>query len=189
MIIYNTEEINIREHRLIDAIKNGRLFIYPTDTIYGVGCNAKNSKSVQKIRQLKERPANPFSVIAPSVGWIKENCQVNSEAEEWLKKLPGPYTLIMNLKKRECISKEVNSGIETIGVRIPDHWISKLLANANVPFVTTSVNKSGQEFMTSLEDLNDEIKQGVDFVLYEGKKEGKPSKIVDLTGKIKMIER
>lgn len=189
MIIYNLEDIKINERQIIESIKKGKVFVYPTDTIYGIGCNAANSKSVHKIRELKERPTNPFSVIAPSIEWIKENCHVNEEAEEWLKKLPGPYTLIMKLKNKNCISKGVNPGIETIGVRIPDHWISKLAAKAGIPFVTTSVNKSGDDFMTSLEDLDDSMKHGIDIILYEGKKEGRPSKIVDLTGKVKVIER
>ena len=128
-------------------------------------------------------------MIAPSIEWIRENCKVDSSSEEWLKKLPGQYTLIFRLKNNNCISNEVNCGIETLGVRIPNHWISGMVAKANAPFVTTSVNKSGQEYMTCLEDLDDSVKSGIDFILYEGKKEGKPSKIVDLTGETRVLER
>ena len=83
----------------------------------------------------------------------------------------------------------MNPGLSTLGIRIPKHWISEIVAEAQVPVVTTSVNKSGEDYMTSLEDLEPSIKKSIDFVLYEGKKEGRPSKIIDLTGKTKVIER
>ncbi|MBI4918748.1 threonylcarbamoyl-AMP synthase [archaeon] len=188
MRILNFEELNLEKQSIIDSIINGAVFIHPTDTIYGIGCNAELSKAVRKVRQLKARATNPFSVIAPSFDWIKENCIVTKEAEEWLEKLPGPYTLIFKLKNN-CVAKEVNPGLNTLGIRIPNHWIRKLVAEADVPVVTTSVNRVNEDYMTSLEDLDSGIKAGIDFVLYEGKKEGKPSKIIDLTETIKIIER
>ena len=189
MRILNPDEFKMAKVSVIESILEGSVFIYPTDTIYGIGCNATNSNSVKKIRKIKGRAANPFSVIAPSVDWIKENCIVEKESEEWLKKLPGPYTLIFKLKNKKCVAKEVNPGLETLGVRIPKHWISKITAEADIPIVTTSVNKSGQDYMTSLEDLDDSINKGADFAIYDGEKEGKPSKIVDLTGNAKIVER
>ena len=188
MRILNYDEIKIEKPAIIDSITLGSIFIYPTDTIYGIGCNAQLSDAVKKIRKLKARAANPFSVIAPSVDWVKENCIITKEGQEWLEKLPGPYTLIFKLKNN-CVAKEVNPGLKTLGIRIPNHWIRKIVAETNVPVVTTSVNRANEEYMTSLEDLDPQIKSGVDFLLYEGKKEGKPSKIIDLTGKIKVIER
>lgn len=189
MRILNFEELNLEKQSIIDAIINGAVFIHPTDTIYGIGCNAQNSNALRKIRKLKGRATNPFSVIAPSLEWIKKNCIVAKQAEEWIEKLPGPYTLILKLKNEKCIAKEVNPGLKTLGVRIPNHWISKLVAEAEVPVVTTSVNRANEDYMTSLEDLEPSIKAGIDFMLYEGKKEGKPSKIIDLTGAVKVIER
>lgn len=188
MRILNFEELNLEKQSIIDSIINGAIFIYPTDTIYGIGCNAELSNSVKKIRKLKERAVNPFSVIAPSFDWIKENCIIAKKAEEWLEKLPGPYTLIFKLKNN-CVAKEVNPSLKTLGIRIPNHWIRNIVAEAEVPIVTTSVNRANEDYMTSLEDLDPAIKGGIDFVLYEGKKEGKPSKIVDLTETVRVIER
>ena len=188
MRVLNFNEFKLEKAAIIDSIIRGAIFIYPTDTIYGIGCNAMLSSAVKNVRKLKARTTNPFSVIAPSLEWIYENCIVTKEAEEWLGKLPGPYTLILKLKK-DCVSKEVNPSLKTLGVRIPYHWIRKVVAEANVPIVTTSVNKSNEDYMTSLEDLDSEIKGSVDFALYEGKKEGKPSKIVDLTKEARIIER
>lgn len=188
MRIFNFEELNLERQSIIDSIINGAIFIHPTDTIYGIGCNAQNSSAVKKIRQLKGRVTNPFSVIAPSVEWINKNCIVTKEGEEWLEKLPGPYTLIFKLKN-DCVAKEINPGLKTLGLRIPNHWIRKLVAEIEVPIVTTSVNRANEDYMTSLEDLDPKIKGGIDFVLYEGKKEGKPSKIIDLTEAVRVIGR
>ena len=189
MRVLNADELKIEKDAIIESIIDGAIFVYPTDTIYGIGCNAQISKSVKKIRQLKGRAANPFSVIAPSIDWIKENCLIAEEAEEWLDKLPGPYTLILKLKNQKCVAKDVNPGLSTLGVRIPRHWISKIVADAEIPIVTTSVNRSNEDYMTSLEDLDSAVKKGIDFVLYEGAKEGRPSKIVNLTGAVEVIER
>ena len=188
MRILNFEEINLEKQSIIDSIINGSVFIHPTDTIYGIGCNAQDSKAVKKVRLLKARATNPFSIVAPSFDWINENCIVTKEAEEWLSKLPGPYTLILKLKKK-CVAKEVNPGLNTLGIRIPNNWIRKLIAESDVPVVTTSVNKANEDYMTSLEDLDPTIKAGIDFVLYEGRKEGKPSKIIDLSEAARVIER
>ena len=188
MRILNFEELKLEKQLIIDSVIRGAVFIHPTDTIYGIGCNAQNSNAVKKIRHIKGRATNPFSVIAPSIDWISENCIITKEAEEWLSKLPGPYTLILKLKNN-CVAKEVNPGLNTLGIRIPNHWIRKIVADAEVPIVTTSVNKSNEDYMTSLEDLDSGIKSGIDFAVYEGEKEGKPSKIVDLTKAVRIIER
>ena len=188
MRILNYDEFKLEKESIIDSIVNGAVFIHPTDTIYGIGCNAELSTAVKKVRLLKARATSPFSVIAPSLEWINKNCVITKEGEEWLSKLPGPYTLIFKLKKN-CVAKEVNLGLNTLGIRIPNHWIKNIVAEAEVPVVTTSVNRSNEDYMTSVEDLDPAIKSGIDFALYEGKKEGKPSKIVDLTGEVRIIER
>ena len=189
MRILNFEELNLEKQSIIGAIIDGAIFIHPTDTIYGIGCNAELSNAVRKVRQLKGRATNPFSVIVPSLEWVNENCIVTKEAEEWLSKLPGPYTLILKLKKKDCVAKEVNPSLNTLGIRIPNHWIRNVAAEAEVPVVTTSVNRANEDYMISLEDLDPAIKSGIDFMIYEGKKEGKPSKIIDLTEAVKVMER
>ena len=165
MKIYNKEEFNENKEEILTKIKGGNIFIYPTDTIYGIGCDARNFNAVKRIRELKNRDEKPFSVIAPSKEWIINNCE-----EKNLNKLPGPYTLILKLKNKECVASNV-SGLNTLGVRIPDHWFK-----VDIPIVTTSVNKSDKTNMTSLEDLDKDIK--VDFIIYEGEKKGKSSRII-----------
>lgn len=182
MRVLSKEEISLRKEEVVNQVKDGIVFIHPTDTIYGLGCDATNKKAVQKIRDLKKRQEDPFSVIAPSKRWIKENCELDEEAEIWLRKLPGPYTLILKLKNKENIASNVIPGKDTLGVRIPKHWVKDVVKMLGIPIVTTSANETGKYFMTSLDDLDTEIKKKLDFAVYEGEKKGRPSKIINLTG-------
>jgi len=179
MEILTENELRLRYAEIVQKIKDGAIFIHPTDTIYGIGCDATNEKAVAKIRELKKRADNPFSVWAPSLKWIKDNCVVDKKVQEWLKKLPGPYTLVLKLKNKKAVAKNV-SGSETLGVRMPEHWFAKVIEEVNIPIVTTSVNKAGEKFMTDKNNLDPEIQKGVSFLIYEGEKKGRPSKIINL---------
>ena len=182
-------DVKLRAEELIEHIHNGEIFIHPTDTIYGLGCKATDDKAVMKIRKLKERGDAPFSVWVPNKGWILQNCIVPKDAEKWLDELPGPQTLVLKLKNKKAIAKSVNPNIDSIGVRIPNHWFHNIVERLGVPIVTTSANKTGRTFMTSIENLEDGIKNGVRFVVYEGEKKGRPSKIVQLTDGEKVVVR
>ena len=181
MEILSREEFTLEKARLGRKILMGALFIHPTDTIYGIGCDATNPEAVRTVRDVKQREDTPFSVIAPSKEWIRENCELLPNAENWIEKLPGPYTLILPLKKMEGVAQEVNAGRSTLGVRIPDHWFSGVVEELGIPVVTTSANIHGHEFMTSLDDLSPLIAAKMSFAIFEGEKRGRPSKIVDLT--------
>lgn len=182
MRVINKEELKLHQDQILRELYDGAVFIYPTDTIYGIGCDAQNGESVRKIRKVKGRNEMPFSVIAPNKQWIYDNCEVSDEARKWIEeKLPGPYTLILKLRNKKAVSKHVNKGIDTLGVRIPDHWCSKAVSMANIPLVTTSANVTGENFMTSLDNLNPRIRAHMNFIIYEDELKGRPSKIVDLT--------
>jgi len=189
MQVLSKEEFETEKDVILSKIKEGYVFIHPTDTIYGIGCDATNSKAVQKVREVKQRPDTPFSIIAPSKEWIHENCEVDDNAKKWIDKLPGPYTLILKLKNKEVIAKEVAPGRGTVGIRIPDHCVKEIVKELGFPIITTSANIKGDDFMTSDEDLDGRIKGMIEFMVYEGEKHGKPSKIIDLTSGEKIIER
>jgi len=70
---------------------------------------------------------------------LKKNCEVIEEAKEWLDKLPGPYTLLLKLKNKDAVAKEVMPETDALGVRIPEHWFSGVVRMLNLPVVTTSV--------------------------------------------------
>ncbi len=181
MILNKAGSIKI-ETQILDHIINGSIFIYPTDTIYGLGCDASNNSAVLKIREIKKRIKNPFSIIAPSFNWIKSNCQTTKEQEQEIrKKLPGPYTFFLNLKDHNCIATQINpeGQNKTLGVRIPSHWFTKIIQKTGKPFVTTSVNISGQPFMKKIEDLDIAIRDKVDIIIYDGPSNGNESIKID----------
>ncbi len=181
MRIIEKDDFKVLKNEISDLIKSGKVFVHPTDTIYGIGCDATNSEAVKKVRMIKKRCERPFSVIAPSTDWIKENCELGKSSEVWLDKLPGPYTFILKLKNKNSIVPETNNGMETVGVRIPDHWTTELAAELGIPLITTSANVMGEDYMKDMESLDVGIKSKVDFILYEGEKSGSPSKVIDLT--------
>jgi L-threonylcarbamoyladenylate synthase len=189
MDILTKEEFKVNLDDFKMKIEDGSIFIHPTDTIYGLGSDATNKNAVKKIRDIKDRHESPFSIIAPSKEWIFENCVVNSKGKEWVDKLPGPYTLIFKMKNKNGVAPNVNFGLDTLGVRIPEHWFSKIVSEIGKPIVTTSANRSGENFMTSIEDLNPKIEESTDFMIYEEEKHGKPSMIVDLTGEEPVVRK
>ena len=181
MEVLTPTEVHVRFDEVADRVNQGDLFIYPTDTIYGVGCKATDTKATQKIREMKgQRPTAPFSIIVPSLKWVQANCLITKKAELWLQKLPGPYTLIIQLNNKKALASNAAPLVETIGIRYPDHWFAQVVKKLGFPIITTSANKTGEPFMTSLENLDPDVELFVDFVIYEGPKEGRPSKIIDV---------
>ncbi len=174
----------IKEREIIKHIKNGSIFIYPTDTIYGLGCNALNEASVKKIRQIKESE-KPFSIIAHDKAWLYRNFEVK---KHYIQRLPGPFTFILKQKKR-IFPYEVNLGLDTIGIKIPNHPFTRLIQKANVPFITTSVNKTGSKPITDVKKIPKSILKEVDIIIDNGPLTNNPSVIIDLTGKIARIIR
>ncbi len=172
-------ELEYRKQEFVEKIKAGAIFIYPTDTIYGIGCSALRQRSVQKIRELKGRQTAALSIWVPSIDWIKKYCVISSKAEAWLEKLPGPYTLIIPLTENHPLAKNVTPD-KTIGVRLPDHWFQSIVKECGFPIITTSANKTGEQFMTSIENLDHDLEREVEFMIYEGEKDARPSKIVNV---------
>lgn len=161
---------------LKQEILAGKLFIYPTDTLYGLGCDATNQQAVEKIKNIKQRDRDkPLSVIAPSIEWILKNFKTTEE--EIKKYLPGHYTLLLEKKDINFLNWVSNS--ETLGIRIPSNKFTKDIQKAGVPFVTTSVNLSGEPFAISLEDIKPEILSKVDYIIKSKEKlSGIPSTLI-----------
>jgi len=178
MLVLTKEELS--EEILLHTLQNSDIFIYPTDTIYGIGCDATDEKAVKKLREVKQMPKDkPLSIIAPSKNWIFDNCEITGKTQDWVDKLPGQYTLILKLKNKHAVAKGVTFN-DTIGVRIPEHWISDLVEDLGIPIVTTSANVSGETYMHNLDDLNEDLKKAAKFIIFEGEKKGSASTIVHL---------
>ncbi len=160
--------------KLVKQILRGKVFIYPTDTIYGIGCNAEDKEAVEKIRQIKGRDRDkPLSVIAPEFKWIEKNCIVDLDLNKYL---PGPYTII--LRKKDPVFLNHISNTEFIGIRIPACNFSQKVKDAGVPFITTSVNLSGEPFARNISEVPKQILDNVDIIIDEGELNGNPSIII-----------
>ena len=183
-----TEIIPIGEIKPIEIIKRinlGEVFIYPTDTIYGLGCDATNEGSVKSIRVIKQRFDKPFSVIAPNKLWILRNFEAN---KSYIDKLPGPFTYILKPRRNDLVAPSVANG-DTIGIRIPNHAIIPIIQKARRPFVTTSVNLAGEAPYTDIKKIPRAIIDSVDIVIDAGKLTNKPSTVLDLTDNLPRILR
>ena len=167
--------------KVVKVLQNGGLVIYPTDTVYGLGCNALNKKAVAKIKKLKGRDSKkPLSIIVPSKKWISEHCVVDKKLVS--KYLPGKYTLIVKKKNKKFLNHVSES--ETIGIRIPKHSFVELIQKSGVPFITTSVNLSGEKPAINVDKIDKKIMNKVDVIIDDGIKNGKPSTIVLPDGKL-----
>ncbi len=181
MLVISKSDFLKCKKKNIELMKLGSVFIYPTDTLYGIGCDATDSVLVSRIRSIKNNLDQPFSVIAPSKEWILNNMKIKKGFDKWLDKLPGHYTLIMELKEKRCISPRVNVDSNSLGVRIPDNWFSAIVEEAGVPIVTTSVNLHGTKPVRSIADIPESIKKMVDFAIDDGVTGGSASTLVNLT--------
>jgi len=175
-MIITKPEYEQNKHFFLDIILKGGIFIFPSDTIYGIGCLASNTKAIKKIRELKNRPEQPFAIYAPSKKWIKENTKLQ---DKYLKLLPGKYTFITKPKKL-TFSKQVIPKTNSVGVRLPNHWISNLVKDLKQPIVATSVNQNKKPPMTSLTNMDNRFNK-VDFIIKEGTLNRKPSAVIDAT--------
>lgn len=179
VIAFDARTADLKE--IAKRINAGEVFIYPTDTVYGIGCDALNEKAVERVYEAKGRDfKKPMSVAFSDIMQLKKYVSVDEKQLEMIKqKLPGAYTFIV---KNKAIPKRVAAGLDTIGIRIPDH--SRMLAlirEANTPIVTTSANLAGGKPASSVHELSSEMLARVDFVIDGGKcGSGKPSTILDL---------
>ena len=179
--------------RAVQILRSGGLILYPTDTVWGIGCDATNAAAVDRIYALK-RSVNKKSMIvlvgdvdsvgryvngAPAVAW------------DLLETATSPLTLILSGAANVAENLVPDEG--TLGVRVPDHeFCRQLLHRFGRPLVSTSANISGESAPVDFDGIAEEIRAGVDLVVdprFEGKPTRKPSSIIaiDESGLFKII--
>lgn len=167
-------------NEIVDVLNSDGLIIFPTDTVYGIACNAFSDKALIKLFNAKKRSFDkPINVLTNSIDKI--NLVVDSindiERELINKYLPGDLTIILNKKKG--ISNILTANKNTIGVRIPNNEVAlKILSNYPYPLAVTSANISGFNVGTKLDDLIDIFKDKVDVIIDGGILKSIPSTIV-----------
>jgi L-threonylcarbamoyladenylate synthase len=186
----NLKKISDQEIGLIvDFLKKGKVIVYPTDTIYGLGCLASNVKAVKKIYRLKNREKNkPFLVLISDFKMLSEYFQVGKKQLAYLRKVwPGKFSVILD-KKRGLLN-DVSAGLSSMAVRLPkSDFLTKMIKELKEPIVSTSVNTSGEKHLESLNNLSayfSKIKP--DLAIDAGALKGKPSRLVDLRNAEKIV--
>lgn len=137
-----------------------KLLIFPTDTVYGIGCSIYDRASQMKIYKIKNRPLDkPLAVLCSSIEQIEEIAYLNDEARKLINAfLPGPFTLILKAKENICDIV----GFDTVGVRIPNSTLALKILNEIGPMTTTSVNDSGSVALNDYETIYSKYKDLVD---------------------------
>jgi tRNA threonylcarbamoyl adenosine modification protein (Sua5/YciO/YrdC/YwlC family) len=178
----------------VACLERGEVIVYPTDTVYGLGCDAMNALAVEKIFRLKSRDAGkPLSVIVKDLSAIKKLAFIDRIREEIVYELlPGPFTLIFPGVKN--IPQIVTAGHNSIGVRIPDHPVTRKLSEKFAgPIITTSVNVSGNNPFNDpfiIVEYFKDLKDKPDLILDCGKIiNSRPSVVIDVTQKRPQITR
>lgn len=182
-----------RLDQVVEILRNGGVIIYPTDTVYSIGCDMNNVKAVAKVAQLKglkPEKAN-FSIICEDLSDIATYAHVrNNDYKMMRKALPGPFTFILNGTSR--IPKIFKNNKRTIGIRVPDNNIARqLVARLGNPIIATSVHDDDEiiEYTTDPELIHEKYNHAVDVVINGGFGNNEASTIVDLTQEEPVIIR
>ena len=162
------ERINVHELEAVNqCLKSGGLVIFPTETVYGLGADARNSEAVDNIFRAKGRANdNPLIVHLDSKSSINKYAEVTNEIEQRLIDafMPGPFTII--LKKKDIIPNNVSAGLDTVGIRIPSNEIANtILYTSGIPIAAPSANVSGRPSGTNIDDIIQEFDGKVDYII------------------------
>jgi len=161
----------------VKVIDSGGIIVYPTDTIYGFGVNAKDPIAIDKLNSLKHRKG-PISVIAPDKAtvstWLNVKDKQLLHAANYL---DAQNTIIYPVKKN-IVHKKIMGSNSTLGIRIPNHPFCKLIANScTVPITTTSVNRTGEPPRNNVEEILDSFQTEIDLIIEDGDLADSASKI------------
>lgn len=179
----STEDINAEVHNAFEVIKNGGIILYPTDTVWGIGCDATNAEAVKKIYELKRREETKSMIVLmnaekmmysvfkdiPEVAW-----QIMDLSEK-------PTTLILDNPRN--VAPNLIAPDKTLGVRmVKEPFCYKLMERMKKPLVSTSANISGMPTPNSFKEISHHILDGVDYIvnLQHNKVAAKPSTIIKL---------
>ena len=167
--------------RAIDALEAGEIIAYPTDTVYGLGCDLFNKKAVDRLYQVKRMPTtHNLAFICPDLSEIARYADVENQNYRVLKRfLPGPYCFILEATRE--VPKIVHMKRKTVGIRVPDHAvILDLVRGLGRPIISTTAQLPGEEPFIDPTDI-DRTFRGLSMVLDAGAGGMVPTTVIDLT--------
>jgi len=177
-----------------DLIIGGKVIVLPTDTVYGLVCNAQNAKVVKRIFEIKRRPkSKPIGVFVKDIKMAKRFARIDKKTEKFLEK-SWPSKLTVILKRKGNLPKVLFGKEKTIGLRIPNYELIKLLfQKIDFPLAQTSANISEVSATTKAKEVlrqfkNQKIQPDL-MVDFGNLKKSKPSTVLDLTSNVQKILR
>jgi tRNA threonylcarbamoyl adenosine modification protein (Sua5/YciO/YrdC/YwlC family) len=169
-------------NKAVEVLKNGGIIIYPTDTIYGMGCDIYNKKALEKLFRIKnDSRTKLFSFICSNFKEISKYAKISDYAFRKMKYLlPGPYTFI--LPTTRLVPKELWSKRKTVGIRIPDNKVAlKLVELLGNPIVSTSATNRKGDILYEPFEIRNIFNNQVELMLASGNLVGDPSSVIDLS--------
>ena len=195
MLLKIYDENPSRLKPVIDCLKNGGVIIYPTDTVYAIGCDINNKQAIDRVSMIKgvKTEKVDYSFIFHDLSHLSEYTrQVDTSTFKMLKKnLPGPFTFILNANN--SIPKLFKNKKKTVGIRIPDNNITRAIVEQfGNPIISTSVYDDDEviEYTTDPELIHEKYEDLVDMVIDGGIGKNEASTVVDLTsGQFEIIRQ
>ncbi|WP_407401940.1 L-threonylcarbamoyladenylate synthase [Sodaliphilus sp.] len=168
---------------VVKCLEDGGIIIYPTDTVYALGCDAMNNQAIERICAIKEMKSakTNLSIICSEISEVSQYAKFDNSQFRLMKAhLPGPFTFILQALSR---LPKAFKGRKTVGIRIPDNDIALTIERAlGKPILTTSVEGPDDDYRCEPELIAETYKSSVDIVIDAGRGELEPSTIVDCTG-------
>ena len=176
--------------RVIEVLKGGSVIGYPTDTIYGIGCDLFNKEAIERIYRLKKHNRNkPLSFICSNLKDISRYAHVSNYAYKTMRRLlPGAYTFI--LESTKLVPKMVMTKQKTVGIRVPDNPIClTLVRELGHPIISTSVYRPDEELYSDPREIEERFGKSLDLVIDGGIIAAEHSSIIDLTDEFPKVIR
>jgi tRNA threonylcarbamoyl adenosine modification protein (Sua5/YciO/YrdC/YwlC family) len=167
--------------RAVEVLRDDGVLVYPTDTVYGLGCDIKSKHAVERIVRIKGRdPKKPMSFVCSDLTDISRYARVSNFAYRVLRRfLPGPYTFVLEASRE--VPKILLTKQKTVGIRIPDHAVSlALVRELRDPILSTSANSSGADPLNDPREIQEVLGSQVDMILDCGVLPRVPSTVVSL---------
>ncbi len=168
--------------KVVEVLKEGGVIAYPTDTIYGLGCDLYQKNAIERVHHLKKHSKNKrLSLICADLKDISNYAHVPDYAYRIMRSsIPGPYTFILEATK--LVPKIMLTNQKTVGIRVPDNTISlALVRELGHPIITTSVIKPDESLYSDPEEIDQMFGKALDLVIDGGTIVAEHSSIVDLT--------
>jgi tRNA threonylcarbamoyl adenosine modification protein (Sua5/YciO/YrdC/YwlC family) len=176
----------------LEMLQHGGIVIYPTDTVYGMGCSIEDKNAIEKIHLIKrQREDKPFSFVCSDLTHISKYAHVSNTAFKIMKRLiPGPYTFILPAQRMKDLPKILVSKRKTVGIRVPASPITlAIVKELGHPILSTSVTNDEGEILNDPEEIARHYQNRVELILDAGPLPTEPSTVIDLTGEQPVVVR